>query len=336
MVRSGHANELHNYDMNTKFQEQIIGATHGPVPFNHLAYETLFFAPLSFFPYKAAYGIFLTVNLILLGWSAQLLLPFTRRLAELWGGLPYGVFVCFLPVGITLFQGQDSILLLFLFAAAYQAMSNDKAYQAGIYLGLSLFKFQYCIPVAVLLLAWKNWRTVTAFMGTAAAVVAISVGLTGLRAWSAYSSYLLSVSSRLGSGEQLKYAIYPAAMPNLFGVVFAGAGNQTVMVGLISLAVMMWAAFGKASFPVAVAVAMLVSYHGLIHDATILILPVLLLADHALTQHQGFWKRIWPSVAVLVYPAFAVSAMLPYCLLAVPTAGFLRFLSEDVEITKIE
>ena len=124
-------------------------------------------------------------------------------------------------------------------------------------------------------------------------------------------------------------------MPNLFGLVFAAVGNQTVVAVLVSMAVMVWAAFRKESFPMAVAAGMLVSYHGLIHDATILIIPALLFAEWAVAQRCGFWKGIWPSAAVFAYPTIAVSAMLPYCLLALPVLGFLGFSSEPVENRRV-
>ena len=324
MVRSGHAADLFDYNANTQFQERIIGSSHGPVPFNHLAYETALYIPLSLLPYRTAYGIFLIVNLGLLLLSFRVLCRFTTCLKCVWAWLPAAIFICFLPVGVALFQGQDSIVLLALLTCSYLAMQKNQEYRAGFFLGLTLFKFQFCIPIALLLLAWNKRRAVLSFAATAATAIGASFALTGLNTLLVYSSYLFSVSTRLGSGEQVKYAIYPLAMPNIFGLVFAIAGNHTLITVLISCLVIAWASRRPPSFPLAVAVAMLVSYHGLIHDATILIIPMLLFAESGLRISPISWRRIWVSVATVVYPTIAVAATLPFCLLAVPVLGFLQ------------
>jgi hypothetical protein len=324
MVRSGYAGELYDYDANTEIQEQIIGPSHGPVPFNHLAYETALFIPLSLLPYRTAYSIFLIVNLSLLFLSFQILCRFTAHIKYVWAWLPAVIFICFLPVGVALFQGQDSIVLLALLTCSYLAMEKNQEYRAGLFLGLTLFKFQFCIPIALLLLAWNRRRAVLSFAATAVAAIGASFALTGLNTLSIYSSYLFSVSTRLGSGEQVKYAIYPFAMPNIFGLLFAIAGNHTVITVIISCIVIIWAARMPPSFPLAVAVAMLVSYHGLVHDATILIIPILLFAEAGLRTSPHSWRQVWASVATLAYPTIAIATTLPFCLLAVPVFGFLQ------------
>jgi hypothetical protein len=48
--------------------------------------------------------------------------------------------------------------LLALFAAAIAAEWGHEDLKAGVLLGLTLFKFQYAIPVVLLFLAWKSWR----------------------------------------------------------------------------------------------------------------------------------------------------------------------------------
>jgi hypothetical protein len=325
MVRTGHAAELYDYESNAKFQTQVVSPSHGAMPFNHLAYEALIFAPLSLFTYAAAYKIFLAVNLGLIFVSFRMLCPFIIRLRHIWSYLPTMSFLCFLPAGIALFQGQDSILLLTLLVCSFLAMNADHSYRAGIFLGLTLFKFQFGIPIALLYLAWRKWQVVSAFAATSIIVVFTSFALTGFNSFLTYPAYLLSMSSGLTtSGAQLRYGTYPMEMPNIFGLVFAMAGNRTVITVLISCVVLAWASRRPPSFPLAVAVAMLVSYHGLIHDATILIIPILLFTEAALRDSPTSWRRVWPSVALVVYPTIAVAATLPFCLLAVPVFGLLQ------------
>src|SRR5207244_13270755 len=64
----------------------------------------------------------------------------------------------FLPVNVALMQGQDSILLLVLLAAAFVALHRGRGFAAGTLVGLGLFKLQIVIPIAILFFAWRRWR----------------------------------------------------------------------------------------------------------------------------------------------------------------------------------
>jgi hypothetical protein len=325
MVRTGHAGELYDYQANENFQTAVVSPSHGAMPFNHLAYEAFIFSPLSLLTYAAAYKIFLAINLGLMFITYRMLRNFLVRLRDVWSWLPAMAFFCFLPAGVALFQGQDSILLLTLLVCSFVALGADHNYRAGIFLGLTLFKFQFGIPIALLYFAWRKWKVVSAFAATSIIAVAISCMLTGFNSFLRYPAYLLSMSSGLTTAEaQVRYGTYPLAMPNIFGLIFAIAGNHTVITILISCLVIAWAARRPPSFPLAVAVAMLVSYHGLMHDATILIIPILLFAEAGLRNSPTLWRRAWPSVVTVAYPAIAVAASLPFCLLAVPVFGFLQ------------
>jgi hypothetical protein len=325
MVRTGHAGELYDYQANENFQTAVVSPSHGAMPFNHLAYEAFIFSPLSLLTYAAAYKIFLAINLGLMFITYRMLRNFLVRLRDVWSWLPAMAFFCFLPAGVALFQGQDSILLLTLLVCSFVALGADHNYRAGIFLGLTLFKFQFGIPIALLYFAWRKWKVVSAFAATSIIAVAISFVLTGFNSFLRYPAYLLSMSSGLTTAEaQVRYGTYPLAMPNIFGLIFAIAGNHTVITILISCLVIAWAARRPPSFPLAVAVAMLVSYHGLMHDATILIIPILLFAEAGLRNSPTLWRRVWPSVVTVAYPAIAVAASLPFCLLAVPVFGFLQ------------
>jgi len=344
MVRTGHAAELYDYDSNAKFQTEVVSPSHGAMPFNHLGYEALLFVPLSVLPYRAAYKVFLVVNLGLILLSFRMLRGGTTRLQKIWSWLPAMVFACFLPTGIALFQGQDSILLLTLLVCSFVATERSDDYRAGIFLGLTVFKFQFGIPIALLFLAWQKWRIVSTFVLTAVTAVVTSVALSGLSGFLTYPTYLLSMSAGLTtSGEQLRYGTYPLAMPNIFGLLFAvAAGNHTVIAAIISCILIALASRSRPSFPLAVTVAMLVSYHGLIHDATILIIPILWFAESALRHERRSSPQIWASTGVFIYPSLAVSAMLPYCLLALPVMGFLiapeskrRNVSEDLSESRL-
>lgn len=85
--------------------------------------------------------------------------------------------------------------------------------------------------------------------------------------------------------NQLRFAIIPEQMPNLYGTIFMftrGAAWAHVLILAISFALFVWTARQRPSLPLALLTAMLVSYHLFFYDLTLLVLPLTLVADHLL------------------------------------------------------
>src|ERR1700740_1088858 len=73
IVRTGHRAQLYDYEQNRAFQNQVVTPADGALLFNHLAYESLLYAPLSIFRYRTAYALFFGINLAVLVASFWLL-----------------------------------------------------------------------------------------------------------------------------------------------------------------------------------------------------------------------------------------------------------------------
>jgi hypothetical protein len=58
MLRSRHSAEIYDYGSTIKFQSQLVSPGDNGLPFNHLAYEAVLFAPLSFVSFRIAYVVF--------------------------------------------------------------------------------------------------------------------------------------------------------------------------------------------------------------------------------------------------------------------------------------
>src|SRR4029077_6246256 len=133
------------------------------------------------------------------------------------------------------------------------------------------------LPVALLFLIWRRWRFLLGFAASAAAMVGTSLVLTGINGFFAYLHSLTEMSSSFSSTYGLRYGIHPNLMPNLRGLVQALALGPTPtafhITAVLSLLVLIWAATRRPSLPLAVLAAILVSYHHLISDTTMVILP---------------------------------------------------------------
>jgi hypothetical protein len=117
------------------------------------------------------------------------------------------------------------------------------------------------------------------------------------------------MSTRLSSdSERLKYGTFPDHMPNMRGLIYAlgrhfsaSQGHVAVVTVLCSAAVIAVAARMKPSFSLAVTVASLLSYHCLMHDATLLIIPIGMAL--AWSVPRGNLAATSAALTVLVLPA---------------------------------
>src|SRR5216683_1430311 len=190
MIRTGHRGELYDYGVEQRFQDDVVSREAIALPFNHLAYESLIFAPYSFVSYRAGYFLFLATNGLLLAFALRLMAPWTRNLRSMFLWLPGAMFFTFLPVVAAFMQGQDSIILLLLFSGAFTLISSGRMLSAGFLVGLGLFKFQIALPLALLFLIWRRWRFVGGFALSAAAVFAVSFCLVGTAQMTVYAHSL--------------------------------------------------------------------------------------------------------------------------------------------------
>jgi hypothetical protein len=331
MVRSGVSGSIYDYAITGQFQNALVSQSGLTLPFNHLAYEALFFAPFSLVGYGQAYLLFLVVNVGLLGACFALLRNRLAPLKEFWSWLPVAPLVCFYPVTVTLLQGQDSILLLALLLAAWTLFERDCPLLAGLCVGLTLFKFQFTIPILMLFLAWKWGRAAVGCVLSGAVVAGVSVWMTGAIGFASYLRSLVSMGVGLKTeAQQQVYGIHPKMMPNIRGLfeMVAGARFPHGVVEMLILAcsglILFWAARRCPSFPLAVGVAVVVSYHGLIHDATLLVIPLSAVVVASLAGDAAFPR--W----TIVFAAFVMTAttllMLgggAYFWLVVPVLGLL-------------
>jgi hypothetical protein len=350
LVRSGGAHHLYDDATNRRVQNALVSRDQATEVMASPAYEALLFVPLSLVKYRTAYILFFATNLALLGLSIQMLKPFLKTLDEVWRWLPAAVFLCFFPVAIAIVQGQDSIVLLTLIVASAVSFYRGRETTAGVFLGLTLFKFQFAIPIALLFLFWRRWRIVAGFAATAVAVAAISLSLAGVEGLSTATHNLLYSSpslfgptlfgpSRFALGR-LKVGISDSVMPGLWPLFHGLAGShlataKVVLAAVVcSILLVSWAAFRSANFALAVLVALLVSTRGLISDAVLLIVPLAMVLDSRLAISTG-WSRLWSrNVACVLFvgPLLCFLAGSTYWLLAVLMLGLLlplRYTSSD-------
>lgn len=293
MVRQGQGPDLYNYELEEQLQNRIVSPGK-PLPFDHFAYEALLFAPFSLLKYSMAYFAFAGFNMLLLVAAQQLFRPYLLQLESLGKFVPEAIFFCFLPAAITIILGQDSILLLLLTVLAFVAMDKGHDARSGLLLSLGLFKFQFILPVVLLFLLWRKWRFVAGAASGGFAVACLSMFIAGFSGMREFARTMIEMSIGLSSpAQRLKFATFPNAMPNLRGFIDAFGGHlhwpsRTIQVAVIicTILVIFLASRMQPSLHLAILVAVLVSYHGLIHDSTLLALPLGLILARSASEND--------------------------------------------------
>lgn len=302
MLRTHQAAQLYDYPTEQRLQNTVVAPAQFTLLFFAPPFAALLFAPFTWAPYGWALLLFGGVNLVLLGLAVRVMWPHLRGLWERWRLTPGLLFVSFLPVGLTLVMGQLSIVLLLICCAAYALLESGSPVVAGLIFSLALIKLQIAVPVALLFLLWRRWRFTAGFLMGGAVLAAISAAILGVPNLSSYLRSLTRTSALAGTALQSTVGIGPRRMANLYGLFFTLTPTNRVAIVLTvggSLVLLGWAATRKPSLPLALLVAVLVSYHLYPCDLTLLLLPISLLCNRlfedepiaAVQASQGSWLQ---------------------------------------------
>src|SRR5438552_7275369 len=143
MVRTGHRRQLYDYAAQTYFQNTLVSNDERALSFIRRAYQALMFVPFSLLSYLTAYLGFLLLNVLLLALAFLILQPRLRGLSCVWPGLPPALFLGFYPFALALMQGQDSILLLALLAAALVSLERYLVLNVCVMVCFGLYVLQH-------------------------------------------------------------------------------------------------------------------------------------------------------------------------------------------------
>src|SRR5260370_12170678 len=150
-----------------------------PLIYEHPPFEALLLAPLGALPYKTAYLICGLINVAICVMLPYLLRPYAPAPRDDLGYL--ALWLLFAPLGVALFEGQSSLLLVLLYVIAFIQLRSGRDFRAGAILGLALFKFQFVVPLAVIFLLQRQWRFMKGFLTIGTALGALSLVAAVLR-----------------------------------------------------------------------------------------------------------------------------------------------------------
>lgn len=325
VVRQGLGHQLYEPVPRFEVQQQFATAVplfRGPLPWTHPPFEALLFVPFSYFPYLHAYILWNLLNVVLLGATLFLLQPYLSSVRARAPGLWVLATFAFFPVFFNLLEGQDGIVLLFLYAVAFVCLRNGRDAAAGIFLALGLFKFHLVLPFVLLLLLQKRWKLLYGFVPVSLLLLLVSVAIAGVRALITYPRYVFYWENMMAGKDRV-----PAGMPNLRGLiyVFFSSGPYVVpLLLLLSLALLFFVAWRcrsaqsparfDLSFSLALVATVLVGYHVVSYDLSVLLIPLLLLANALLETNERKWSSalVVAGIALLFFSPLQLFLSLQY------------------------
>ncbi len=301
IVREGLGHHLYEEATQLRVKREFAPALRtGSLPYNHPPFEALFFVPLTYLSYRGAFLVWDLVNLGMLGVLPFLLRPYLVRLQKFSWAFWMLASLAFFPIFFTLLQGQDSILLLLLYTLGFVCLKRNQDARAGCCLALGLFKFHLVLPFVLLLFAQGRKKVLYGFLLAAALLAVVSVAIVGWKGITSYPQHVLQLEDTMS-----RSAIVPSDMPNLRGLLYLildSAPDYKAVVLVISGVIFLFAAWlsrgngnrglDDLKFSLAAVATVLVSYHSLGYDLSILMLPVLLLANELRGEGKA---RGWPA-----------------------------------------
>lgn len=286
IVTNGLGARMYDIDLQSQFISRV-AAVH--TFYNHPPFESLIFVPFTAFSYRTAFRLWTLASLILLVVAAWLIESQTKLSLAIfqWTGIhaDFGLvlvlFLTFAPTTTSLLIGQDSMLMLVIYAGVFVLLQRNAQFAAGCMLALGLFKFQLILPFAFILLLRRKWSAFAGFTLVAGLLIGVSVAISGFQVLGGYPRFLLFDSS-----YQQVAGFQPEFMPNIRGIAYLLL-NRWITSSLLNILVLVLSVFTiwfaakrwrdehfALSFSTAMIATLLTSYHLYNYDLTLLLLPV--------------------------------------------------------------
>jgi len=339
MIRHGQAARLYDPEAQLAAERAILGPS---LPAYHAflnpPFLALLFVPLSLLPYPVSFALWSAMQLLLLALSLRALSPPSAF------GKAMGWSLTFLPVFASVSFGQNGLLSLALLTGVWIMWRRNRSLATGALSGLLLYKPHLLLG---LLLLWgmegpRGWRALFGLGLTGAALLTLSGALLP-EATAAYGRFALNLYPDLPSWKE--FPLWHLHSPRGFWrLLLPGHPRLTDALALLSallatgVVLRFWRRHRADArrFAAAVALTLYLTPHAMIYDWAILLLPALLLWEHAPAARPALraafalvWLAFFPGAPLTALMVRYLGWGIQWTLPALAAAGYQTKLQPD-------
>jgi len=327
-VRIGESAHLYDIPYQVKLEQEIIGpgltSYHAFITPPFLAW---LFVPFSMVGYTASLALWSLLGVLFLWSSLRLLEVASPSRAFAWS-------LTFFPVFAAISFGQNALLSLFIFSAAYRLWRDGRLFPAGVVLSTALYKPQLIVGVVFLWLLDfpASWRALLGLALGAAVLVAISFGLTP-EAGIAYLGFARTVLPDLATWQEFPIwhlhtvrGFWRLLLPRW---PWLGDALTIVLSGGAVWGFVRFTRRFRAQktllFAAGIVLSLCLSPHAMIYDWSLLLIPAVLLLEEFPSSREGRraeYALVWLAALVSGPVAYAQLRVVPVALqVSVPVLG---------------
>ena len=267
MARAGHFHELFQIQAQVAVQDALVPNLTVHYPWVRPPFYALMLAPFAMLPIQVAFPVWVALEI------AGLLVVWVwawRRFGP--ESLPYCAF--FLPAALGIAHGQDGVVVLLEFLAAWILLERKHDRLAGLVLSLTLFKFHLFLLLPLAFLIRRRWNLLGGYAAGGTLLGALSLALVGSAGLRDYLELL--TRKDLGPPSPWMFVGFNSIGLNL-GI--EAAWGRAILMAIPAILVL-WSAWRAESemrwFWTAVVGSLMFSPHTYEYDLPTLLIPTLL------------------------------------------------------------
>ncbi|MEJ5256161.1 MAG: glycosyltransferase family 87 protein [Acidimicrobiales bacterium] len=279
----------------------------GQLYFAYPPYDAVPYAALALLPYRLSYALHTILMVAALVGALWLVRPLTALVDRLFEQAVLASLL-FYPLFKGVTGGQNTAVTLLLVAVFARAIWDGRDVLAGLAVAGLLFKPQYAVPLVVVLVVTRRWRSLGAVAAGGVLAYLAGAALQGwgwVRAWLDQVSWLAQVDAPANAHNAISFLGVAEAVWG-FGAPAAqvvGWGLAAATMGLVGW---LWWRADRAAVPALVAVTvpalLLVAPHAIYYDGGLVVLALAFVTIDRLESARTRWAVIAAYAVCLLQP----------------------------------
>ncbi len=337
IVSAGEHRNLYSAETQQRFQQPLLDNRSGLLPFAYPPFVALAYAPLAQLPYRLSYTLHTGLMIIALLAACRLV---RQIYPTTFPGL-YPLFffaLTYYPMFRAIFGGQNTSLSLLLIVLCWHRQVRAKPFEAGLYLGLLMFKPQLAVPLVGLFLLSGRWRVSLTATVVAMTLYAIGAAVSGPDwplVWLQAAGRFASIDAAANAANAVSWLGFSEAVLGAGAPAALALGWGLAMITVLSISAIWWAGGREADFGAQLALAsiciLLIPPHLMFYEMGIALIALAVLLGPVGRTRPGIVAALWAAGLLqlfsplagfsLAFPVLAVTGLMSIARLGRPASA---------------